>query len=610
MFACPHPDNALRVTAFFFWLGLTVPAVSAQEISLVLPPTGEDLRGLLESASLTLQLAEDDAPLAQDVVAAARADYRALLTGLYAAGHYGGTVSIRIDGIEAAAIQPLDAPGSIAQVVITVDPGPEYQFGTVDLSPLPPGAILPPAFVTGQVAGAEQVRDAVRAGVLAWRDLGHALAAPAGQSLRANHPAERLDVAVRLDPGPRLRFGPLTVTGNSAVRTDRIIDIAGLPEGRTFSPAALQLAADRLRRTGAFQSVALDEGTALIPPDLLPITATLDEMPPRRFGFGAELSSTEGFSLTGFWLHRNLLGGAERLRLDGAVTGIDGQTGGTDSEITLTFGRPATFGADTDLEVTGALSLLDEPDYLLHRAEVTAALIRYENSQFTWSVGLAGQAVREQTPVRDRRYALLTAPIWGTLDRRSDPFDPVSGYYLNMELTPFVGFGDIGSGGRILADGRVYRSFGEDDRVTLALRGQLGLVAGTGLLNAPADFLFYSGGGGTVRGQPYQSLGIPVTRDFGDGPESSRVGGRVFVGLQAEARVQATERIEVVGFTDWGLIDAEIWPTDQAQWHGGAGIGVRYATGIGPIRVDLATPITGDDAFGALQLYIGIGQAF
>jgi translocation and assembly module TamA len=609
----PVPRHALRWTcrwAGAALLGLWSGVALGQEVTLTLPLGADpDLTGLLNSASLTVQLTDAGDADAQDIVAAARADYRAILTGLYAAGHYGGSVSIRLDGVEAASLQPLDAPDRVTTVAITVDPGPQFTFGTVSLAPLATGTVLPEGFATGQVAAAEQVRDAVRTGVVAWRDLGHALARPGGQDLRANHPAARLDVAVTLDPGPRLRFGPVSVTGNSAVRTDRILEIAGLTEGRTFSPALLDLAATRLRRSGAFQSVALTEGDQIIAPDLLPIGLAVDEMAPRRFGFGAELSSVDGVSLSAFWLHRNILGGAERLRLDGAVTGVDGQTGGLDARVTLTFGRPATFAADTDLSVEAGWEWLDEPDYRLQQAYLEAGLIRYENPSFTWSVGMGALTAREQTPARTRDYTLITLPIEGTLDRRSDAFDPVSGYYLNLQLTPFLGIGDVGTGGRLLADGRVYRSFGADDRVTLALRGQVGTVLGPSLADAPADFLFYSGGGGTVRGQPYQALGIPTDAVDDDG-DPLRTGGRFFAGLQAEARVQATDKIEIVGFTDWGLIDAGSTPGSDALFHGGAGVGVRYATGIGPIRVDLATPVTGDDAFGSVQLYIGIGQAF
>ena len=51
-------------------------------------------------------------------------------------------------------------------------------------------------------------------------------------------------------------------------------------------------------------------------------------------------------------------------------------------------------------------------------------------------------------------------------------------------------------------------------------------------------------------------------------------------------------------------------PGESGAWHAGAGVGLRYATGIGPIRLDLVTPASGDDAGDSLQVYIGIGQAF
>jgi len=106
-----------------------------------------------------------------------------------------------------------------------------------------------------------------------------------------------------------------------------------------------------------------------------------------------------------------------------------------------------------------------------------------------------------------------------------------------------------------------------------------------------------------VRGQPYQSLGI----DAGGG---LIVGGNSFLGVQAEARFDVTDRIGLVGFYDAGHVGAAELPTQDGDWHGGAGLGLRYDTGIGPIRLDLATPATGDDAWESLSVYIGIGQAF
>jgi outer membrane translocation and assembly module TamA len=102
---------------------------------------------------------------------------------------------------------------------------------------------------------------------------------------------------------------------------ERIVEIAGLPEGVTYSPAVLDRVTERLRDTGVFSAVALGE-QPLGPGDTMDIVATLTESPPRRFGFGAELSTDEGARVSAFWLHRNLFGGAERLRIEGEIRGI------------------------------------------------------------------------------------------------------------------------------------------------------------------------------------------------------------------------------------------------------------------------------------------------
>jgi len=109
-----------------------------------------------------------------------------------------------------------------------------------------------------------------------------------------------------------------------------------------------------------------------------------------------------------------------------------------------------------------------------------------------------------------------------------------------------------------------------------------------------------------VRGQPYKSLGIAETIAGQD----VVTGGASFAGAQLEARYGITDSIGVVGFYDIGYVGAGEVPLEDGDWQSGVGLGVRYNTGIGPIRLDIATPAQGDDAFGAVQVYIGIGQAF
>jgi translocation and assembly module TamA len=131
---------------------------------------------------------------------------------------------------------------------------------------------------------------------------------------------------------------------------------------------------------------------------------------------------------------------------------------------------------------------------------------------------------------------------------------------------------------------------------------QLGSVIGPDLDEVPPTLLFFSGGAGSVRGHPYESLGIPVAGGI--------AGGKSYAAVSAEIRGYVTEKIALVGFYDFGMVGAESYLDDSAESHAGAGIGVRYDLGgFGPLRLDIATPVSGDTDDG-IQFYIGIGQAF
>ena len=611
---CSKRGNGVRLRRNA-WLGAVALALAligqasilrSQEVTLTLPGGAGDLRPTLEGASLVLSLEREGDGTPQDLVAAARADYRRLLTALYAEGRYGGSVSILIDGREAAAIAPLEAPARIARIELRIDPGPVFTFGRADIAPLPRGVDLPGSFATGQVARSDAIRDAAIAGVESWRGEGHAKADIAAQSITAVHPQQRLDAQVRIDPGPQLTFGPLSVTGNTRMRAERVRAIAGLPTNKVFDPNELRLATQRLRRTGVFDSVTLIEAETYTPDLQLPIEAQVAERKRRRLGAGIEVSTVDGLTLSAFWLHRNLLGGAERLRIEGEVTGIGGRTGGLDYDALVRFDRPATLGPDNDFYALAEIQQRDEPDYFLRQAEIGAGFTRIVNEEFSAEAGVGILTAREETEFGERRYTILTAPLGATYDRRDDPLDATAGYYIDLDITPFVGLEDLGTGGRLFADARAYRSFGDSRRVTLAGRAQLGSVAGVDAFEAPVDFLFYSGGGGTVRGQPYNSLGQSLTR----GSTTATRGGLSFAGLQLESRVSVTDRIGVVGFYDVGHIGTTSVPLEDGDWHAGAGLGVRYDTGIGPLRVDLAVPAGGVEPDEDWQLYIGIGQSF
>ncbi|MCT8331283.1 autotransporter assembly complex protein TamA [Albidovulum sediminis] len=579
------------------------PAGALEQLEFLTPGAEESLRDDLLAASLLRQLREDGRGDPSEVLAAAREDYARLTGALYAQGYYGGEIHILLDGREAADIAPLDVPDRIDAAAIRIEPGPRFRFGAARMRPYARGTRLPPAYADTKPALSTAIADAANAGVDGWRAIGHAKASLAGQTIVADHGLQTLDSLILLEPGPKLRFGRLTIRGQDRTRTDRMYEIAGFPSGEVFDPDALDEVSDRLRRTGVFRSVAVDEAEAPNPDGTLDIAISVVEEAPRRFGFGAEISSSDGVELSAYWTHRNLFGGAERLTLEGEISNIAGVADATDYRIGARLERPATLTADTSFFLTAEAERYELGDFTVDQLTFGTGLAHVFSSELRGEVALEYTYARVDVLDLDITFKQVALPAFLEWDRRDDRLNATKGFYLKAEATPFLGFDATGSGAQVKGDFRAYRRLGGGERVVLAGRAQLGAVFGPSLAETPPDYLFYSGGGGTVRGQPYQSLGAAGAI----GTRTFETGGQSFAALSGEIRTRVTDTISVVGFYDAGFIGAEDFA--NGRWHSGAGLGLRYDTGLGPLRLDVAAPVSGDTGSG-VQLYLGIGQAF
>ena len=136
----------------------------------------------------------------------------------------------------------------------------------------------------------------------------------------------------------------------------------------------------------------------------------------------------------------------------------------------------------------------------------------------------------------------------------------------------------------------------------LALRGLVGSAEGATQFALPPDQRFYGGGSTTVRGFKYQSLG-PLFRD--GYPE----GGAAIDAATIELRQRVWHNIGAVVFADAGQVNTSSAPF-QGKLQEGVGVGARYYTAIGPIRVDVAVPTTKPPHGDSFELYLGLGQAF
>ena len=599
----PKARTALKglVPVLLTCAALSVAPAYGAETRLSAPGAPAELTTRLTEASAVLSAAQDGD--VQDLLAAALSDYRTLVQVLYDAGHFAPVVDIRLDGREAARIDPINPPRRIDEIEITVDVGPLFTFGRTEIVPLPQDSDteLPQGFASGAPASTGAIRDAANSGIRAWRRAGHAKATLGPQRITADHRKATLDARLTIRPGQRLRFGDMAVSGPSRVREDVIRKIAGFPKGETYHPDLITRSAARLRRTGTFSSVSFQEAEKAQPDGTINFTATVEDMPPRRLTFGAEVSSTEGLSFTTSWMHRNLFGGAEKLRFEARISGIGGSDD-IDGRVALRLDRPATLGPDDNIFYMTEAESLDQEHFTAVHGMGGIGVRRVYSDQLYGEAVLGFDSILATDAFGKRRFKYVFASLRAEFDGRDSATEPSKGLFMSGRVSPFFGADGGDPGIQVTLDARSYLGLGEDDRIILAGRAQLGSVIGPSHSGTSPTMLFFSGGGGTVRGHEYQSLGVPVA--------GGTAGGRGFLALSGEIRGRVTDKISVVGFYDHAYVDADSFITSSSTSHSGAGLGLRYSiAGIGSIRVDLAYPVTGGNEDGA-QLYIGIGQAF
>ena len=591
-------------------------SVDAQPYTVELTSTDPALEKTLREASTLVGEANGRPPPSTAAfLARARGDYAGLVAALRDHGRYGPTVTITVDGRRVETIPP-DAtlPHPVA-VTIRVDPGPRFLFGRVAIADRPPldaetladPRVATPervGLLTGETAAASAILAAERALVDGWKRLGHPKAKARERRLVARHDRATLDVEIGVDPGPAATFGPVRVAGAELMDPEFVAARAGIPTGERWDPAEVRRAEKRLRDLDVFASSRLVEDAAVAPDGSLGLAAQVAERPLHVFGFGASYSTIDGAGVEGWWQHRNLFGHADRLRVDGRVSGIDTVD---PKDLTwkagVSFLRPGVFTPMTDLTVAleGAREVLDPYTQEKIAGRVGLAHTFFDDLTGRASVNL--EADRVEDGWGRRSLTLASLPMELALDRADDRLAPTSGWRAKLAAEPFHEF-RLGSTGAILRfDATAYLPLDADRRTVLAGRAAIASIVGADADRMPADRLFFAGGGNSVRGFAYRSLG-PVNA------AGRVVGGLSLVEASVELRVKVTDTIGVVPFVDMGAAGSKSTPDFAETPRFGGGIGLRYYTGLGAIRLDLATPLdrrAGDPKFG---LYIGLGESF
>jgi translocation and assembly module TamA len=593
----------MGVRRFLLTFGLTVALVLGSAVRADVMYRAEitgaedsDLAALLDKVS-ELKSLEDRPPASEEALRRrADRDLGRLTDAAHSLGYWDAQFSFAID----TETEP-------AKVTVTVEPGPLYLVAAVNVQgsdrrplaipneprlPLKPGD---PAR-TAPVVATENVL------LTALGDSGHPFAKVADRRVELDRAAHTMEVTYTLDPGPQERFGPAAITGLERLNPDYVEGRVRWQQGDIYNAAKVDETRQALIASGLFSTVRI---TPTQDPDNsgdVRMDIDVTERLHRSIGAGVAYNTSQGAGARAFWENRNLFGNAEFLRLSAEV-------GQQLDAFRANFRRPDFLVIDQDFLATAEVANDMPVAYNSRRALATAGIERRIDHWLTGGFSLLAEKanVTQLANVAGRgtqRYELAGLPAYIKLDRTDNLLNPTTGYRAQLAVTPAHTF----SGSHLtfvtnLLSGSTYWPLGPEQRAILAGKLALGSLDGAPLFQLPADQRIYAGGGGSIRPYGWQLAGPLASNNKPIGGESSLV-------LNLEARIRITETIGIVPFFDAGSYYESPVPQLGRTLLYGVGVGARYYTAFGPLRLDLATPLHKRSADSLIQLYISLGEAF
>ncbi len=569
-----------------------------------------------------LQDARGEAVNGAQIVQRAREDENLAIRLLRSEGYY--------DAVAAHSIEQLpgegDQPGGL-RVVISAVPGQRYNFGEIRIEG---PATVPPELArealpltAGRPIIAIDVEAAEANVLLRLPQNGYPFPELGLRDILLDPETGTGDYTLPLNPGPRARFGGFTTEGDLAFGPRHVGRLARFNRGEIFDRRMVDdlreaMVATRLFTTVSAEPVRTGE-TAEDGTEYVNILVRQDAGPARSIDASAGFSTGEGFRLEGAWEHRNLFPPEGSLRIAGVA-------GTQEQSASIRFRRNNWGRRDRALL---ALMEAGRRDYAAFRGYTVRAqgLVTRESTpiwQKRWTYAFGAEVLAtNESQVGEPDLSLGDAYFIGGLigqlgyDRSNSLLDPTRGFRLLARINPEASMRDgFDRYARNMFEGSAY--YPVQDNLVIAGRFRLGSIVGIERDALAPSRRLYAGGGGSVRGYGYQSIGPralrPNPRFDPENPDnrpeflSVPIGGRSLTEFAVEGRYRFGN-YGVVAFVDAGQVSERQYPSLSGLQYG-VGIGGRIYTNFGPLRVDVATPLNRRQGDGIIAVYMSIGQAF
>jgi len=572
----------------------------------------EDGRKAANMAQVSARLTEDSALLQQI---------------LNSEGWYSAEVTTRLDR---------DDTGVTA--VLDVAAGQRFTFSdiVIDAPPVVPETLLADNFPlqTGEPIVAARVQGAEAGLAVALPQNGYPFASIGQRDILLDQYEGTGLYTLPIDPGPRTAFGGIETTGNLAFDAGHVATLARFEQGELYNSDDVDDLRKALVATGLFNTVSVtaqpageDAGSvegpdgSIAPAQYATILVEQDAGPARTIAGGAGYGTDQGIRVQGSWTHRNMFPPEGALSFN-AILGTSEQGVGASFRRSNAGRRDRTFALTADLNHSDYDAFEAFTGRLGINWSYGSTPLWQKRLSYAYGAQIIGTVEESWDPDLGERVqrTYFIGGLTGQLglDTTNDLLDATRGFRLTTLIEPEGSLqGSFTPYVRARIDGSAY--FPATDSIVLAGRIALGSIQGIARGDLAPSRRFYSGGGGSVRGFGYQQLGPRSQEPNPDydptDPDNDEdefdyypIGGRSMNEASAEVRYR-WGNFGVVGFVDAGQVYEETLP-QFSDIRYGVGIGGRYYTNFGPMRLDVAMPLNRREGESRFGLYLSIGQAF
>ncbi|HVO12515.1 MAG TPA: BamA/TamA family outer membrane protein [Vicinamibacteria bacterium] len=513
---------------------------------------------------------------------------------------------------EARVEADLPEGGGELPVVFVVHPGPRAVVTRVDVVGPPPPAAGPregpPQELPLRAGQPYRLADVARSRdqlLAAWRRGGY-LEARVSTDVQLSEARDEATVRLLVDPGPRTIVDHVVLAGLGRTQPATVEREMVLRRGEPFSFERVLESQRRLSALGIFEQVSIAEREA--PAAQRDVVVNLQEAPPTSLSWGVGYSEQDRFRGSLEVTRRNLGG-------EGRSASVFARGSFRGSRLVLTLREPWLLGRKLDSFVTGFWEeqALNGFDY--NRKGLTLQVGRTASAHTSFILRYLLQDTRVfnlAVPIEeiDRQYRTysVSGPSGSVVfDTRDDPLEPRRGLFLGADLQ--LSLAALGGTSYLKGYFQAANVCHLRQDLVLVLSGHLGLADTFGQEPAllPQPERFFAGGDFGPRGFPFDMVGPLLT---GANGQLYPVGGNALVLAGAELRYNLTRAFQVASFLDLGNVYLEPHDIDISALRRSAGLGLRYRTPIGPIRLDWGYVLDRRPGEAQSRFHFTIGHAF